>query len=280
MRAFVLSGGGSLGAVQVGMLQALHAHGIEPDLLVGASAGALNAAWVAQRPGELTGLAELWEGLHRHDVFPIGLQALLGGLGLSDHLVNPSRLLRLVRSNLLRDRIEETAVPLHVVATDLLTGLEVVLSAGELHTALMASAAVPGVFPPVSRDGMWLIDGGVADNTPVEAAIRLGAHEIWVLPAGYACTLARPPGSALGVALHALTLLINGHLRNDVLEYERDVDIRVLPPLCPLAVNPADFSGASQLIERARTAAEAYLTSPPAPREQRHRVLDAHAHPR
>ncbi len=278
MRAFVLSGGGSLGAVQVGMLQALHVHGIEPDLLVGASAGALNAAWVAQRPGELTRLAELWKGLRRPDVFPISLQAVRGGLGLSDHLVNPSRLSRLVRRNLLGDRIEETAVPLHVVATDLLTGLEVVLSAGDLPTALMASAAVPGIFPPISRDGTWLIDGGVADNTPVTVAIRLGAKEIWVLPAGYACTLARPPGSALGVALHALTLLINGRLRNDVLQYEREADIRVLPPLCPLAVNPVDFSGASQLIERARTAADAYLASPPPPRDERHRALDVHAH--
>lgn len=280
MRAFVLAGGGSLGAVQVGMLQALQAHGIAPDLLVGASAGALNAAWVAERPDDLSGLEALWESLHRADVFPIGLQAILGALGLSDHLVNPSRLSGLIARHLVNHRIEQAAIPLHVVATDLLTGMEAVLSSGDLRTALLASAAIPAVFPPVPLEGMVLVDGGVADNTPLGVAVRLGADELWVLPAGYACALKTPPRSALGVALHSLTLLINGRLRDDVQHHEAEADIRVLPPLCPLAVGPWEFGQAGQLIARARQLAAAYLDSPPPPRGERHRALDLHpAHP-
>jgi NTE family protein len=276
VRAFVLSGGGSLGAVQVGMLQALHAHNIKPDLLVGSSAGALNAAWVAERPGQLAGLAALWEGLHRSDVFPIGLQALIGALGLSDHLVSPSRFSELIHRHLVNDRIEESAIPLRIVTTDLLTGLETVLATGDLPTALLASAAIPGVFPPVRLPGLALVDGGIADNTPVSVAVHLGADEVWVLPAGYACALAHAPTTALGMALHALTLLINGRLRDDVLHHEQEADIRVLPPLCPLAVAPGDFSRAGELIERSRASTEAYLAAPPPPRSERHHYLDLH----
>src|SRR4051812_49171365 len=102
--AFVLSGGASLGALQVGMLEALYEQGIAPDLLVGTSVGALNAAFVASRPQSPQTARELgrvWRELQRQDVFPVSLSALVGGVcGRRDHLVPDRELRRFIR----RDR--------------------------------------------------------------------------------------------------------------------------------------------------------------------------------
>ena len=271
--AFVLSGGGSLGAVQVGQLQALAAHGIRADLLVGTSAGALNAGWVAGRPADLAELERVWLGLTRQQVFPVGLQSLLGAVGLSDHLVSNRGLSRLVREHLRYARLEDASVPIHVVAADLLTGEELVLSRGDAPSALLASSAIPGVYPPVSREGRLLVDGGVVDNAAVSVALGLGADVVWVLPAGYACRLPAAPRSALGVGLHAISVLINHRLAVDVAAHEQDHEIQVLPPLCPLAVNSGDFGHAAELIGRARALAEDYLSKPPPPPGARHQVL-------
>src|SRR5688500_13739035 len=122
--AFVLSGGGSLGAVQVGMLQALHDRGVVPDMLIGASAGALNAAFVAGRGfNALTvrDLERLWLGLRRHDVFPLAPRRHLFALaGLEPSICPPHRLEQLVRANVSFTLLEDAAIPLHVVATDVL----------------------------------------------------------------------------------------------------------------------------------------------------------------
>ena len=105
------------------------------------------------------------------------------------HLVEADALRLLLEKNLPYRRIEQAALPLHIVATDVLSGREVVLSAGPVVDAVQASAAIPGVFPSVSIDGMELVDGGVANNTPISVAIALGARRIVVLPAGFACAL-------------------------------------------------------------------------------------------
>lgn len=85
--------------------------------------------------------------------------------------------------------------------------------------AILASAAIPGVLPPVVVDGRALIDGGVVNNTPISHAVDLGAREVWVLTTGYSCALDGPPRGARGVALHAATLLIHQRLALDVLRY-------------------------------------------------------------
>ncbi len=174
--AFVLSGGGSLGAVQVGMLRALADHDLRPDLLVGASAGALNAAFVAGRgvtPAALDELAGIWCSLRRQDVFPFAPhRQLLALAGARPSLCAPDGLRRLITRHVGYDRLEDAAVPVHVVTTDVLSGTEVVLSRGDPVTAVMASAAIPGVFPTVTVDGRALFDGGVADNTPIRTLIE------------------------------------------------------------------------------------------------------------
>jgi NTE family protein len=218
--AFVLSGGGSLGAVQVGMLRALAERGIVPDLLVGTSAGALNALFVAARgpgPAALDELATVWAALRRDDVFPVrARRAVLALAGARDSLCTGSGLASLVRRHVGLARLEDARIPVHLVATDLLTGEEVLLSDGDALSAVLASSAVPAVLPPVRRDGRTLVDGGLADDAAISQAVALGAECVYVLPTGYACALPAPPTRPLAVAVQALSLLVQRRQIADV----------------------------------------------------------------
>ena len=253
--AFVLSGGASLGAIEVGMLQTLIGRGIRPDLIVGTSVGALNGAWLAggSSDADLRELADLWRGLTRSAVFPAGLlTGFTGFVGLRNHLVSNRAIRKLLAQHLRFERMEDAPIPLHVIAVDVLTGKDVRLSTGPAVDAVTASASLPGILPPVVIDGRALMDGGVVNNTPISHAIELGATTVWVLPTGYACTLSTVPGSALGIGLLGVTLAINQRLALDIERYESVADIRVVPPLCPLDTSPADFGDADELITRAR----------------------------
>lgn len=282
--AFVLSGGGSLGAVQVGVLQALQARGVQPDLLVGASAGALNAAFIADRGFTrvaLTELADVWIGLRRSDVFPFAPRHhLLALAGVRSSLCMPTGLRHLIATHLRIDRLEDATIPVHVVATDVLSGTEVLLSHGDARAAVAASAAIPAVLPPVEIDGRVLFDGGVADNTPISQAVALGADRIVVIPAGVPCALPAPPRSALATAVHALTLLIEQRLVHDVAAHHDQVEIVVAPPLCPLSVSSLDFRRARSLIDRARSTADAWFDSGFHRLPHPERFLSLHTHDR
>jgi len=280
--AFVLSGGGSLGAVQVGMLQALAERGIRPDLLIGTSAGALNAAYVAQHgttPDSLDRLERIWSRLRRRDVFPLQ-PARLGAAALrrSTSLCPCGPLRRLIAQHLRFARLEDAPTPLHVVATDVRSGREVLLSRGDAVDAVQASAAVPAVLPSVRVDGRDLIDGGVANNTAVSQAVRLGADQIWVLPTGYACDLEQPPRSPLASALHALTLLIEQRLILEVAHHAEQVDLQVVPPLCPLSISSADFRHGAELVARARRSTGRWLDAGRPPDRHPERLLSLHDH--
>lgn len=260
--AFVFAGGGSLGAVQVGMLKALTRLKIVPDFVVGASVGAINGAYFAAEPGEegVARLERIWRRLHRADVFPFSpLNSLLAILGRRDHLVAPAFLRSLMESELPCQTLEATRIPCHVVATDLLTGVEVAMSSGPTTPALLASAAIPAVFPSVSIDGRYLMDGGVANNTPISTAVSLGATRIIVLPTGVSCALQRPPRGAVAVALHALNLLVMRQLISDVEHFSSRAELIVLPPLCPVVVTAYDFSQTADLIHRAEAATRLWL---------------------
>src|SRR5690348_14099657 len=220
--AFVLSGGASLGVIQAGMLRALYERGIAPDMIVGTSAGALNGAFIASRPQTVEtadALADIWRGLRRGEVFPLNpLTGLLGFAGARDHLVPLSGLRRIVERHIdgRAELLEELPIPLHVVAVDVDTGEELRLSEGSAADAVLASAAIPGVLPPVPFGLRDLMDGGVANNTPISHAIELGAKTLYVLPAGHACALEAPPRGALAMALHAITLLMHRRLVDDI----------------------------------------------------------------
>jgi NTE family protein len=282
--AFVLSGGASLGAVQVGMLHALYERGVVPELIVGTSVGAINGAFIAERPQTVetaTELAGVWRHLHRGQVFPLNpLTGLLGFLGSSDHLVPQSGLRKLIAEHQQHERLEQMPIEFHVVAVDVVTGEELLLSNGPTLDALLASAAIPAVLPPVAWEDRSLMDGGVANNTPISHAVALGAHEIYVLPSGHACALEQPPASALGMALHALTLLTHSRLIADI-ELHRDrAKLVVLPPPCPLGIQPTDFAHADELIERSLADARAFLDTGGAERPPIRMHIHRHGTPR
>jgi NTE family protein len=261
--AFVLSGGGSLGAVQVGMLRALFELGACPDLLIGTSVGAVNAAWVAGRPdpdGALE-LGEIWMGLRRHDVFPLSpITGARGLIGRSNHFIGNDSLRAVLERHIPFKRLEEATVPLHVVATELKSGRAATLASGPAVPALLASCAIPGVFPPVTIGRREYVDGGVANHTPITVAIELGATRIYVLPVGYPW-LNREPTNALGMALHALARIVEQKLDAEVAANRAVADIHVLPALDLADVSPADFSHTKELIDWGHRAARRYLGS-------------------
>jgi NTE family protein len=263
--AFVLSGGGSLGAVQVGMLQALIEAGIRPDLLMGTSVGAVNAAWIGGKPdrdGALR-LGEVWRSLRRQDIFPLSpWSSARGLLGRCNHVISNASLGEVLRKNLPYQRLEEAAVPVHVIATELKSGRPVLMSTGPAVPALLASTAIPGIFPPVTIGRRDFIDGGVANHTPISAALELGASRIFVLPVGYPW-LQRDQSNALGMMLHALARFIEQKLDAEVAAYRHLADIQVLPTLDAPAVSPADFNHTDELITRGYRSCRKYLASTP-----------------
>ena len=125
------------------------------------------------------------------------------------------------------------------------------------YSLLLASAAIPAVFPVVSIDGRHLMDGGVANNTPISTAVDLGATRVVVLPTGMSCGLVGPPRGAVALALHALNLLIMRQLLKDIERFAHRTELVVLPPLCPLTTNTYDFSQTHELIHRAEAIASA-----------------------
>ena len=200
--AWVLAGGGSFGAIQVGMLRALVAYGLAPDLVIGSSVGAINGAYFAGAP-DAAGLSQLeaiWCGLRRSTVFPLAWRSMLGLQASGGFAVDPSGLRRLLEQGLPYQALEDASVPMHVVATDLLGGGTVAVSRGPAVDAVLASCAIPAVFPPVRIGEQYLIDGAIASNTPISVAVELGAKRVIVLPTGFACALESPPHGAVHLA--------------------------------------------------------------------------------
>jgi NTE family protein len=184
--AFVFEGGGSLGAAQVGMLYALVEAGITPDLVVGTSVGAMNGALLASRADLRRSIGDLecmWRSIRRGDVLPVRpVDAFRAVVGRRAGLVPASGLARLVERWLPVTDLGDLTLPFAAIATDIDTGEAVPLRAGPARDALLASAAIPGVYAPVRLGGRTLVDGGLVANFPVDIAARLGATRIFALP--------------------------------------------------------------------------------------------------
>ncbi len=258
--AFVFAGGGSLGAIQVGALREIVATGERPDFVVGASVGALNACFYAARPDAegVQALEAIWRGLKRNDVFPLTLRGAMGWFRGGGSLFESLALRGLIERHLpLRD-LEDAAIPVHVVATNL-SGAPVCLSRGGAADAVLASAAIPIAFPSVRIGDDHLMDGAIAGNTPILTAAELGATRIIVLQTGYACSIDGPPNGAVARGMHALTLLIANQMERDLRLLEGKVEVHVAPHLCPLDVSPFNFDHSAALIERAARHTRAWL---------------------
>ena len=234
--AFVFAGGGSFGAIHVGMLHSLASRGIAADMVVGSSVGALNGAYYAGN-STIEGIQRLdtiWRGLRRSDVFPLTWRTIMGFLYRRDLLVTSDAPRQIVEENLGYRNLEDAKLPVHIVATDILSGGAVVMSEGPDAQAIIASAAVPAAFEPVHFNDLYLADGAVSSNTPVTVAVARGARRLIILPTGYACALEKPPAGAVANALHAQTLLIARQPMNELQGLDHSIDYFVVPPLCPL----------------------------------------------
>lgn len=278
--AWVLAGGGSFGAIQVGMLQALVAYGLVPDLVVGSSVGAINGAYFAGAPDTdgLARLAGIWGGLRRSTVFPFAWGRLLRLKTGDGAAVDPSGLRGLLEQCLPYQALEQARVPAHVVATDQLGGGTVTLSRGPVVEAVLASCAIPAVFPPVRIGERFLIDGAIASNTPISVALELGARRMIVLPTGFACALDAPPRGTIASLLHAITLVIAHQLASEFERCHEQAQIIMVPPLCPLTASPYDFSHAGDLIQRSADQTWRWLNRGGLNRSQVAPALLAHSH--
>ena len=257
----MFAGGGSFGAIQVGMMQALADHGVTADLVVGSSVGAINSAYYAGAPTRegVERLAHLWRALRRQDVFPLSLRTVAGFLWRRDFLISHDGLRKLINENLPYKNLEDAKMPVHIVTTDIVSGEAVVLSEGPAVDAIVASTAIPGAFAPVRHRDLYLADGAIASNTPINVAIEKGARRLVIMPTGYACAGHAPPVGAVANALHALTLIIARQLTTDLEYLDPAIDYVVVPPLCPLVGSPYDFSQTEAHIERARLSTEKWL---------------------
>jgi NTE family protein len=265
--AFAFSGGASLGVIQVGMLRALRTAGIQPDLIVGTSVGALNGAVIACHGVDagVEVLADLWRHIRCADIFAGGRVARLGCLlqtGCS--LFRPDGLIRLMGETLRVRSFAELQLPLGVVATDLISRRGVIFTQGELQPPLLASSAIPGLLPWVTIHGRRYIDGGFSANVPLSAAYQLGAASIVVLDAGN-----RRPSQPHTHLVDRLLARVSAGLRKRVV-----VDAPAMAQKVPLVYLPAptlpphrmlDFEASGAIMERAETVVTQFLAtaSPP-----------------
>jgi NTE family protein len=208
--AFVLSGGGPLGALQVGALKALYEHNVTPQLLVGTSVGAINATFLAFNPGPEgpSEMERLWLSMTEADLYPAGRfrPPWARFLARGDRIFENTGLRRMIERRIGNPRFEDARVPLGIVATELDTGAERVFTSGPVVEPLIASTAMPSIYPPVTIDGVRYIDGGVANNVPIAPAIALGAKTIYVMNSTSHSHQRRPLNRPLDYLLHAFSL--------------------------------------------------------------------------
>jgi NTE family protein len=259
---FVLSGGANLGSIHVGMLKALLEAGIKPDVIVGTSIGAVNAAHLAAAPTleNVERLRELWCDVRAGAIFPLSpvhnARALFrDGAFFSVHLWR-----RFIEERLQYRNIEDAAVQLRITATDYEEGRSDVFDSGPVIDAVLASTALPGIFPPYEIDGRYYIDGAISDQLPLKAALEAGADTIYVM----AVSVPSPPPdrrSPLTILRHSLTILLYPRIRLDALdlpEAQNKLKIVQVPSLAT-QVSLWDMSRHSKLIASAYDTTKEFL---------------------
>jgi NTE family protein len=265
--AYVLGGGGVLGAAEVGMLQALFEHDVRPDLIVGTSVGAINGALVAAdpTPSAVDRLRGMWEELASQRIFAGSVLARVGTLVRTRTHLHPREPLRdLLVTHLPVQTFAELRVPFQCVAASIERAAERWFTDGDLVDAVLASCAVPGLLPAVELDGEHYLDGGLVHSIPVGRAVALGADTIYVLHVGRIDRPLHPPTRPWEVALVAFEIARRHRFAADLAALPSGVTVHVLPsgdPAPPGAGNMRyrDFSGVPARIERARAAARGYL---------------------
>lgn len=269
--AFVLGGGGALGAHEVGMLKALFAAGVRPGLVLGTSVGAINGAAVAADPSQdaVARLEELWTGLGRAGVFTGSLVGRVStAVRTGTHLYADAPLRTLLGTHLPVARIEDLAVPFQCVAARIEDAAEHWFGSGPLVDAVVASCSVPGLLPPVRLGDAHFVDGGLVNSIPVGRAVALGAREIYVLQVGRVEHALAPPRLPWEVATVAFEIARRHRFARDMADLPHHVTVHVLPSASTREEaggtlrglrHRAAFDQTAARIERAYAASARYL---------------------
>lgn len=259
---FVLGGGGGLGAVQVGMLKGLQAAGIWPDFIIGTSVGALNGAVLAAHPKDAAErLSALWHGIKREDVFG-HLGSALWTLGRTHtHILKTDSLARMIRNAIEPSTFAELSLPLGVVAVNMATGQDQVIRDGPLVPALLASSAIPGLFPPVQMHDQPMVDGGLLANLPVSQAAAMAPAGTLVL---LDCAVGVPniPTDDLAEMITLATQLqFRDQLRAALPAVAQDAVVISLPPPAARHTSVFDFEQTAALINDSHAATADFLAT-------------------
>ncbi len=244
------------------MLNALRNAGIKPDLLVGTSVGALNGAVIANKGLNegVTALDNLWRHLNRKDIFPGGVISQTRRLfSTRISLFSNDRLTELVCQTLGVTQFEALELPFGALATELLTNHGALFTAGNLHTALLASAAIPGVFPPVKINDILYVDGALTAQVPMAAAVQMGAASLVILDAGEPCHRPHPPRHVAEMFTIAIQAAMRQRARVEASAIAANYPVLYLPTPCPLSASFLNFSGSALLIAQANDMARAFL---------------------
>jgi len=252
--AFVFSGGGPLGALQVGAVQALFEANVAPSLSVGTSVGALNATFVAFNPtmGGAETLVRIWNDLDENELFPGGRfkASWARFLVRGNRVFENFGMQKLVETRLGSAQIEDAQIPLGIIATDLENGDERVFTSGPVTTSLLASSSMPGVFPPVEIEGRLYTDGGVANNVPIGPAVNMGAKTVYVMNSTSHSHQRRPLTRPIDYMLHAFTLARSQRLPLEQKIYADKVRVIMLPtPTLDFFVPFASFEYTQRLMD-------------------------------
>lgn len=270
--AFVLGGGGYLGAHEVGMLRALLEAGVRPDLVLGASVGAINGAAVAAEPSSaaVDRLEQMWIGLGGSGVFGGSLFERLGTIARSrTHLYSNALLHKLLTEGLPAENFEQLPVTFQCVAASIESAAERWFDRGPLVPAVLASCAVPGLLPPVPIDGEHYLDGGLVHSIPVGRAVELGARTVYVLHVGRIERPLRVPSRPWEVAAVAFEIARRHRFSREMADLPADVTVHVLPTGIDVSEQAElatqlrfrDFSRTQRRIDQAYQASTTYLAA-------------------
>lgn len=246
--ALVLGGGGSKGALQVGLYRALCEIGLRPDLIVGSSVGAVNGAYIAAGVGPRA-LARGWAGLARKDLFSYNWSILWKGLSASS-VFSPAPLRGVLSRHLPFRRFDELTVPLSVVTTHLSAGEPCIWERGDVVEAVVASCSVPGLLPPVlGPDGVLHVDGSLADNVPIEVAFERGATHVVAMNCRTCDRCPRNSVRLADVLGQAFSIAADCRLRQMAESYANNKEVLLLQPDLGEHINAMDFSHGQRLVK-------------------------------
>lgn len=267
--AFVLGGGGVLGAVEVGMLRALFRAGFRPDVVVGTSIGAVNGALVAADPSEAVTerLVRLWASPEAATVYGDSIARQLRRFAARTHLHSPMPLRRLLESELgEHSTFADLKIPFRCCAASIERAAEHWFDSGPLVDAVLASSAVPGLLPPMLVDGEHFVDGGIVNSIPIGEAVRIGAKQIFVLQVGRVERPLTPPKRPWEVAQVAFEIARRHRFARELAALPDDVRVHVLPTGGAEARDDTpwayrDMAAVGRRISRAYTASRRYLAA-------------------